>query len=68
MVVLFEDKEQSYELYRDPNTKMIEEQVFSFAPKFTKRSLEEGEFVKLKLVVKHNNEYQSFFATRGLYY
>ncbi|AEK22992.1 hypothetical protein [Capnocytophaga canimorsus] len=60
VVVLFEDKEQSYELYRDPNTKMIEEQVFSFAPKFTKRSLEEGEFVKLKLVVKHNNEYQSF--------
>lgn len=60
VVVLFAEKEQSLELYRDPENKLVAEKVFSFIPKFTKRNLEEGESIKLRLVAKHNNSYQLF--------
>ncbi|MDO5105975.1 hypothetical protein [Capnocytophaga sp.] len=64
-VVIFKTKETSGELYRDPDTFLIGEANYSFAPDFTKRILEEGETIKLKLVPKQDVNTQAITIKKG---
>lgn len=48
-IVSFSPSEISEKVFRDPNTKLIEDTSFSFAPKYLQRVLATGESVTLKI-------------------
>ena len=48
-IISFSPSEISEKVFRDPNTKLIEDTSFSFAPKYLQRVLATGESVTLKI-------------------